>query len=181
MRSITSWVSEIPLSEILHYNDTNGFLYWKERPYSMFRTPKDAKSWNSRQSGNIALSKIDKDGYRALTVFGRSYRQHRLIWMMHNNGSCPEFIDHINGKKDDNRIVNLRAATKTENGWNRGKNKNNTTGYKGVYLMKKNGLHRASVSHGGKVLHAGFHSTAEEAHNAYCMKLKEVSSEFFHP
>lgn len=179
-KSVTCWPFEYKIDDIIEYSCSDGYLYWKERPLSMFSSKGSCKSWNSRQSGEIALSKIDKDGYRGLTVFGRSFMQHRIVWMMHNDGSCPEFLDHINGNKSDNRIENLRPATKVDNGWNRGKNKNNTSGYKGVCFMKRKGVYRASVYFGGRAIHAGFHSTAEEAHLAYCKKLKEVAGEFFH-
>ena len=74
------------------------------------------------------------------------YKVHRIIWLMHNldhekvtkteGGYLFPAIDH---KTDDtiikdNRIENLRLATTTENGRNRGKLRNNTSGYKNVYF-----------------------------------------------
>lgn len=56
---------------------------------------------------------------------------HRLIFLMHH-GYLPENVDHINGNKTDNRIENLRAATATQNKYNRGATCRNTSGYKNL-------------------------------------------------
>lgn len=89
-----------------------------------------AKS-NSIKVGDIAGSK-DKNGYITLMVEGKLYKGHRLAWLyMHGNWPMHE-IDHINGKKDDNRLCNLRDVEKWVNQHNRGANKTNTSGFKGV-------------------------------------------------
>lgn len=46
-------------------------------------------------------------------------------------------IDHINQNRLDNRKCNLRFADKSTNGMNRGTNKNNKSGYKGVSKYKR--------------------------------------------
>lgn len=178
-KSINTWPFHFCIRSVFEYD--NGILFWSLRPDNMFKSPGYARSWNSRWAGREALAKFDKDGYKSTIVFGRSFRVHRLVWMYHNDGQCPEYIDHIDGDNVNNRIENLREATKQQNGWNRGKNRNNTTGYKGVYFNKRLGKYRASVYLSGKVLHAGHYATAEEAHLAYCDKLREVSGEYFHP
>lgn len=89
-----------------------------------------AKS-NSIKVGDIAGSK-DKNGYITLMVEGKLYKGHRLAWLyVHGNWPMHE-IDHINGKKDDNRLCNLRDVEKWVNQHNRGANKTNTSGFKGV-------------------------------------------------
>lgn len=65
-------------------------------------------------------------GYRAIRICSVTFLEHRLAWWM-VHGVMPDFIDHINGVKDDNRINNLRPATKQQNNVNKPVGKNNTT------------------------------------------------------
>lgn len=67
------------------------------------------------------------------TAKSRRVFLHRFIM----EASPGQFIDHINGNKLDNRRENLRFCTIQENGFNRGKPKNNTTGFKGVFYTPK--------------------------------------------
>jgi hypothetical protein len=58
----------------------------------------------------------DKDGYNIISVKGKQWREHRYVWTL-SNGDIPKGmeIDHINGKRDDNRIENLQMLTKKQN------------------------------------------------------------------
>lgn len=79
---------------------------------------------------------ITNRGYVRTEVIGKAYMVHRLIWL-YVNGCFPELeIDHINGDKSDNRYVNLRLATRTENMMNMKKPAHNTSGFKGVSWHK---------------------------------------------
>jgi hypothetical protein len=55
---------------------------------------------------------------------------HRIVWKMFN-GDEPDFIDHINGVRSDNRIENLRPATKTINKLNESLRADSQSGFIG--------------------------------------------------
>lgn len=56
---------------------------------------------------------------------------HRVI--MNLNFGDKQLVDHINGNTLDNRRCNLRICSNAQNCRNRGKQKNNTSGMKGVF------------------------------------------------
>lgn len=87
-------------------------------------------------------------------------------------------IDHINNNKLDNQSHNLRLVTESQNIINRGKNKNNFSGYKGVFLVKSTGKWRAQVTKDRKVYNLGSFTTVEEAALAYNKKTKELHGKF---
>lgn len=121
-----------------------------------------AKS-NAVKVGDIAGSK-DKNGYITLMVKGKLYKGHRLAWLyVHGNWPIYE-IDHINGKKDDNRLCNLRDVEKWVNQHNRGANKTNTSGFKGI--CRKGKKWSAVISINKKTHWLGVFETAEQANAA---------------
>jgi hypothetical protein len=77
-------------------------------------------------------------GYIGILVDGKRYYAHRIAWALHHGAHPTDQLDHINGIKTDNRIVNLREATNAQNGKNIGVKKNNKSGYPGVHF-KANG------------------------------------------
>tara|TARA_R110001606_G_scaffold376935_1_gene535793 strand:- start:320 stop:808 length:489 start_codon:yes stop_codon:yes gene_type:complete len=87
---------------------------------------------------------INGCGYKQVRVEGKIYLVHRIIWLL-TYKHLPICIDHINHKQADNRIENLRAATKSQNAHNRVINKNSTTGVKGVSFVKGRNKWRAQI------------------------------------
>jgi hypothetical protein len=132
---------------------------------------------NRAKSGSIAGS-VAKNGYLLVGVDGKREYAHRVIYAI-THGSWPtSHIDHVNGNKLDNRPVNLRLATRSQNLANRGKNKNNTSGYKGVWLDKKSGRWVAEITSDGERRKLWGYRRADEAAIAYCEEAKKSHGEF---
>lgn len=95
---------------------------------------------------------LDGKGYRRITVNGKSYGLHRLVWI-YFNGEITDAsleVDHIDGDPLNNRIENLRLATRKQNVANQGPNLNNNSGVKGVSFHKSTNLWRARLNRNGK-------------------------------
>lgn len=112
-------------------------------------------------------------GYVVVGFNKNSYLLHKLIYCYHT-GDWPEFIDHIDQDKSNNKIENLRPATISHNGANRSIMTTNTSGYKGVSFHKAGKKWRASI----KARHIGSFNTKEEAALAYNEKALEEYGEY---
>lgn len=115
------------LKECFDYN--NGELYWRIRPRHHFRTTHGMNIFNSQKAGRRADCRT-VNGYLRVRLGHKILPSHRVIYQMFN-GHCPEYIDHINCKRDDNRIENLRGVSKSQNNQNRQKTRGKSK-YKGV-------------------------------------------------
>jgi hypothetical protein len=78
-----------------------------------------------------------------------------------------EHIDHINGNRIDNRRANLRFCVSAENARNRGKQKNNKSGYKGVYNDGKSPNWAANIRVDKKTIYIGTFKNIIDAARAY--------------
>lgn len=143
-------VTQKRVREVLAYDPETGVFTWKIGT---------ARGRPGERAG--AVSSI---GYRYVAVDGRRYLAHRLAWF-YVHGEWPrDQIDHINGKRDDNAISNLREATNAQNQRNSA-GKINSTGFRGI--TKKGNRFRASITVDNRVHFLGSFKTAEEAHAAY--------------
>ena len=122
---------------------------------------------SSVHAGDIAGTYRKTNGRWEISLQGKLFQAHRVVWAL-MNGSFPAYhIDHKDRNPSNNRIENLRLATRNEldNGQNRSMNKNNTTGYMGVIRHGKRFV--AQIKSEGKQFYLGVFDTAEEAHAAY--------------
>lgn len=87
--------------------------------------------------GSIAGCVHKGTGYVHIKIKAKAFKAHRLIFLYHH-GYFPEFVDHIDGNKQNNRIENLREASKQENCQNQKVRWTNSSGVKGVSWHKVN-------------------------------------------
>jgi hypothetical protein len=87
--------------------------------------------------GSIAGCVHKGTGYIHIKIKAKAFKAHRLIFLYHY-GYFPEFVDHIDGNKQNNRIENLREASKQENSQNQKVRWTNSSGFKGVSWHKVN-------------------------------------------
>ena len=77
-----------------------------------FYISRDGEVWDS-QIKKI-LNESDRNGYKRVTINGKRYSVHRLVFEAFN-GYCPRYIDHIDGNRANNNLENLRPVTQSEN------------------------------------------------------------------
>ena len=120
----------------------------------------------------------DPRGYRLINICGRREWEHRLVWL-YIYGVFPDFdIDHINGNKSDNRLCNLRAASRSENNCNSVIRSDSTTKYRNVHLFKRTGKYQVQVRFNGKRYNGGYYDTAEQANIIAIAMRKQLHGEF---
>lgn len=141
------------LREVLRYNRRTGIFTWIKQ------------SGNAGNGRKAVVGSLRKNGYREITIDRVKYQASNLAWL-YVYGRWPRMIDHKNRKPDDNRIANLRLATRRQNMQNKKMRRDNSAGFKGV-STRSNGRSRAVITVNGKRIHLGYFSTAEEAHAAY--------------
>lgn len=141
------------VKEVLYYDPGTGNFTWRV---------------NKRRAriGDTAGS-IVRHGYILIRVDQSRLLAHRLAWFYVHERWPENDIDHINGNPSDNRIENLREATRAENLKNTKVSSRSSTGIKGVSRFGCSGKFRATIRCDGKRLHLGLFDTAEEADTAY--------------
>ena len=124
------------------------------------------------------LWSLDSKGYRVGRMGDKIVKQHRYIWEK-ANGPIPAGmqIDHINGKRDDNRLENLRLATNQENAQNAKRRKDNASGVTGVCWYERYGKWHSRIQVDGEKIHLGYF---DDWWDAVCAKLSAHNRYGFH-
>jgi len=125
-----------------------------------------AHKWFCKPMGN--------NKYAAREVDKKIIYMHRIIL----GAKAGQICDHINGNSLDNRRANLRFCTRGQNAKNRGVNKNNTTGIKGVTWYKRLKKWRAQIRVDYKLEHIGLFDNKNDAEIAYKQAAKKAFGEY---
>jgi len=91
------------------------------------------------------------------------------------NKTC---VDHVDHNKSNNNVVNLRWATHSENGMNKRRSTNNTSGVIGVSWNKRDHKWQANISIDGIRKHLGYFDTMEAAKRARVRAVNRLFGEF---
>ena len=153
------------LKELLHYEPLTGIFTWRVRR-------------GFRATVGTVAGYIDDDGYVCITIECRRYRAHRLAWFyMTGDWPDPE-CDHEDTNKINNRWLNLRQATGSQNQANVATWGHNTSGHKGVSWHKKNKQWSVNIKKNGKQAYIA--SFADRVDGAICYNYHaaHLSAEF---
>ena len=157
------------LKEVLLYDPWTGKFVWLKKP---------ANRSNRMKVGEEAGHLSEKSqGYRLIGIDGRVYKASRLAWF-YMTEKWPKIIDHVNADRADNKWINLREATQAQNLQNRGAQKNNTSGYKGVSSYNRGREWCARVWVNGQLFRKNGFSTPAEAAVWYAQMASELHGTF---
>lgn len=151
------------LREVLHYEPETGVFTWKVRA-------------SSRGCAGSAAGSLHRAGYLVVKVDNRLHQAHRLAWLHVYGVWPPEDVDHINRTRDDNRIVNLRLASRAENCQNTGMRRNNKLGCKGVCWNARAQKWQAQIMRQSQNLHLGYFDDINHA-----IAARKKAEEQLHP
>lgn len=138
---------ESMIREKLYYKD--GLLFWRNIP-----------SVHPKARGKEAGS-LSGNGYKQVGIEKNVLPQHRVIFFMFH-GYWPDYIDHINRVKTDNRIENLRECQVWQNGVNK-RQKNSSKYGTNVTYHKRDKKYRVQVHVNKKPVSFGYYDDLELA------------------
>lgn len=157
----------IPLSEsqwaIVDESDYEYLMQWKWHG-----------EWNT--AGKLYAARTDRSGGKRRTV-----KMARVILGL-DHGDKRQADHALHNTLDNRRFadgkVNLRIATPTQNQQNKGRGRNNTSGFKGVCWVTDHAKWKAHIRIDGKSVFLGYFSTRESAYAAYCAAAIKYHGEF---
>jgi len=139
----------------LNYDPETGIFTWKNCRKS---------TYNGKVAGFF-----NSQGYWKIQLLGKSRCANRLAWVITYDEDITGIeIDHKDRDKSNNRIGNLRKATRLQQNINKDA--------RGTFKSRRK--YGAKIRVNGKDIYLGLYKTEEEAHRVYLAKKRELHGEF---
>ncbi len=151
--------------EFLEYDPVSGLFKWRKR------------TSNRISVGDVAGVKAG-NGYIYIALHDRRLLAHRVAWFYVTGKWPEEQLDHINRDRADNRLVNLRPASQSQNSCNGVLRSTNKSGYRGVSWEKRKKKWQARIVKDRKQYLLGYFATKESAYDAYLEAASRLHGEF---
>ena len=152
------------LDELLFYNSETGKLYYKV-------------SKGGRVKAGEEVGSIGGTGYLNVKIRGVKYRVHRVIWALVYKEKPPAIIDHEDGNKQNNKLTNLRVATKSQNSHSSKLRHNNSTGFAGLTYHKRSKSWFTKIVKDG-ILYGKYFKSKDKAISHLVCRRRELYGEF---
>lgn len=166
MRPFKNNLTAERLRELLDYDPETGIFRWRVK----------RKSYGAKARPGAIAGAIQRNGYRAIGIDGIRMYEHRLAFLYIKSHWPSCFVDHKDRNPANNRIDNLREATRSQNNMNSKLISTNTSGFRGVSFYK--GKFVASISKNGRNCYLGRFDTADKAYAAYLKAARGLHGEF---
>lgn len=158
------------LRQLLRYDPETGKLFWLERgpqwfPSGHHSAETRAQVWNTKFAGREAFTCQIYGTYHIGAVLKITVNAQRVAYSIYHGVHIEDLreIDHINGNKSDNRIVNLREVPHAENAKNVSLYKSNKSGVPGVMWEDSHKAWAVKINHNGKQRRIGRFKCFEKA------------------
>lgn len=163
-----SMLTQEELKELFYY-DSEGYLIWK--------TDRGLNRVKGMKAGSVG-----SHGRVQISVGSKLYLAHVLIWIFHYGNRPENTIDHKDLNFLNNRIENLREATKSEQNFNKPKYKGRNLPKWVSYRPPRNGRKErfeARITLNGKTLYLGSFQTKDEAYEKAKEAAKKHHGDFY--
>jgi hypothetical protein len=155
-------ISKQQLHELFEYKD--GVLYWKVSRSNRIKI--------GQKAGSASQDKRER-----INITRKLLLTHRIIFAMHHD-YWPQYVDHIDNDKSNNKIENLRETTVHQNQWNRRLDCRNKSGIKGVSFDKNRNKWVAEIRNNNKKIFLGRFNSIADAEKTVKIARQQVHGEF---
>ena len=123
--------------------------------YENYTIDLDGNVW-SKKKKRFLKPGFSTNGYLQVTIYKNGKKNTSKVHKLMGRTYLPNLfnktdIDHKNRIRTDNRLINLKWATKSENSQNRSLMSNNKTGYSNIFFDNNRGRFRLTIIRNSKV------------------------------